>query len=90
MKRFSVFRLLNIYALLFLAFSSGTASLYADQLSDCAMIKNVRKDGAGDFISIQAAVDYLQANNNPLSTTTCVVIRDTQTYAEQVTVQTSG
>ncbi|HAH08158.1 MAG TPA: hypothetical protein DCM05_16810 [Elusimicrobia bacterium] len=50
----------------------------------CGLTKNVKKDGSGDYTTIQAAVNALPIS---LSTTTCVVVRDTQTYAEQVTVQ---
>lgn len=50
----------------------------------CGAGFNVAKDGSGDHTSIQAAVNGLSVN---LSTTTCVVIRDTETYSEQVTVQ---
>ncbi|MBI5245512.1 MAG: right-handed parallel beta-helix repeat-containing protein [Elusimicrobia bacterium] len=50
----------------------------------CGMGFNVRQDGSGDFASIQAALDALPKS---LGTTACVVILDTGTYSEQVTVQ---
>lgn len=45
---------------------------------------NVKKDGSADFTTIQAALDGL---GKSLGGDTCVVIRDTMTYSEQVTVQ---
>ena len=50
----------------------------------CGAGLNVRKDGTGDYTSIQSAVDALVRD---LTADTCVVIRDTETYSEQVTVQ---
>lgn len=50
----------------------------------CGYAINVRKDGAADFAGIQQA---LGAVPQELSTNTCVVIRDDQTYMEQVTVE---
>lgn len=51
--------------------------------SGCFSGFDVRKDGASDFTTIQAALDALP---RALSTTTCVVLRDTQTYVEAVVV----
>ena len=56
----------------------------------CGVGANVGKNGTAPFDSIQAAINSLPVS---LSTTTCVVIRDTSTYSEQVTIQgfnTSG
>ncbi|TBR26242.1 hypothetical protein EPO15_00510, partial [bacterium] len=50
----------------------------------CAVTKNVKKDGSLDATTIQGGVDLLGAS---LSGDSCVVVRDTGTYAEQVTVQ---
>ncbi|MEK9145582.1 MAG: FG-GAP-like repeat-containing protein, partial [Elusimicrobiota bacterium] len=50
----------------------------------CAVTRNVKKDGSGDHASIQAAVDAL---SKTLTGDACVVVRDAQTYNEQVTVQ---
>ncbi|MEK7216479.1 MAG: hypothetical protein AAB289_12875, partial [Chloroflexota bacterium] len=50
----------------------------------CSTVKNVKKDGSGDHTAIQAAVNALATS---LSGDACVVIRDTGTYSEQVTVQ---
>lgn len=50
----------------------------------CGFALNVRKDGTGDFRGIQQA---LAAVPTEVSTNSCVVVRDTQTYSEQVTVQ---
>ncbi len=50
----------------------------------CGVAASVGKKGLTLFNSIQAAVNALPVS---LSTTTCVVIRDTETYSEQVTVQ---
>ncbi|MEI7528064.1 MAG: kelch repeat-containing protein [Elusimicrobiota bacterium] len=51
--------------------------------SGCYDTRNVTKDGLSDFTGIQAAISALPVD---LTTTTCVVIRDTGTYSEQVTV----
>lgn len=50
----------------------------------CAAAVSVRQDGGGDYTSIQGAVDGIEHN---LGGDTCVVVRDTGTYSEQVTVQ---
>ncbi len=50
----------------------------------CASGFNVKLDGSADFTTIQAAVNALSTN---LIGNECVVIRDTQTYHEQVTIQ---
>lgn len=50
----------------------------------CAQGFNVKKDGTGGFTTIQGAVNALP---RVLNADTCVVVRDTQTYSEQVTVQ---
>ncbi len=52
---------------------------------NCGAILDVQKDGGGNYSAIQAAVDALSLS--ALSADTCIVIRDTQTYSEQVTVQ---
>ncbi|MFA6004384.1 MAG: right-handed parallel beta-helix repeat-containing protein, partial [Elusimicrobiota bacterium] len=49
----------------------------------CGQVRNVIQNGSGDHLTIQAAVDFLP---KPRPTTTCIVVRDTQTYNEQVTV----
>ncbi|MBI5245536.1 MAG: right-handed parallel beta-helix repeat-containing protein, partial [Elusimicrobia bacterium] len=50
----------------------------------CSYGLNVKQDGTEDHTSIKNAVDALAKN---LLGPTCVVVRDTQTYSEQVTVQ---
>jgi formylglycine-generating enzyme required for sulfatase activity len=55
-----------------------------DNPPGCGQVVNVGKNGISPFNSIQAAVASLSVY---FSTTACVVIRDTQTYSEQVTVQ---
>ena len=50
----------------------------------CGYTLNVAQSGVKDHSSIQAAVAAL---NHNLTTDTCVVIRDTETYSEQVTVE---
>ncbi|MFA6004169.1 MAG: LamG-like jellyroll fold domain-containing protein, partial [Elusimicrobiota bacterium] len=54
------------------------------EVPGCGQVKNVKYDGTGDFARIQPALDSL---TKPRPTTTCIVVRDTQTYSEQVTVQ---
>ena len=51
---------------------------------DCGAGLNVARNGTGNYRSIQAAVSAVPVN---LSTTTCIVIRDTETYSEQITVR---
>jgi len=53
-------------------------------LPGCATGVTVKQDGSGGYISIQDAVDDF---NHNLTGDACVVISDTQTYSEQVTVQ---
>ena len=54
-------------------------------LPGCGMVRNVSKSGIfEEYLTIKTA---LAAVPTSLSTNTCVVIRDTQTYSEQVTVQ---
>ncbi|MEK7745689.1 MAG: FG-GAP-like repeat-containing protein, partial [Elusimicrobiota bacterium] len=50
----------------------------------CSVTRNVKKDGSADHVMIQAAVDALAKT---LIGDACVVVRDTQTYNEQVTVE---
>ncbi|MCX5786277.1 MAG: fibronectin type III domain-containing protein [Elusimicrobia bacterium] len=50
----------------------------------CGYSVDVTKGGTGSYTSIQAAINALTIT---LNTPTCVVIRDTETYSEQVTVQ---
>ncbi|MDD5658284.1 MAG: hypothetical protein PHF00_13615, partial [Elusimicrobia bacterium] len=50
----------------------------------CGSAYNVRKDGMADYTGIQDAVDAVPG---VLVGTACVVIRDTATYFEQVTVR---
>ncbi|MDO8803794.1 MAG: right-handed parallel beta-helix repeat-containing protein, partial [Elusimicrobiota bacterium] len=68
--------------------SSGGLSFYtaypAPAGCDAAATVNVAQSGAPYYSTIQAAVNALNQN---LTADTCVVIRDTQTYSEQVTVQ---
>ncbi|OGR78321.1 MAG: hypothetical protein A2X32_02170 [Elusimicrobia bacterium GWC2_64_44] len=52
--------------------------------AQCAYALNVRQDGTGDFIGIQQA---LSAMPTDVSTAACVVVRDTQTYNEQISVE---
>ena len=53
-------------------------------VSGCGAGANVSKAGAPAYTTIQVALNDLAAS---LDADTCVVIRDTQTYSEQVTVQ---
>jgi hypothetical protein len=59
---------------------------YADASAPagCAQAVNVRKDGAGDFTGLQAAVNALKRS---LAGDACVLVRDGGTYAEQVAVR---
>ena len=50
----------------------------------CSMAVNVSQDGTADTTTIQGAVNSLPPN---LAGNECVVIRDTQTYAEQIMIQ---
>ncbi|MFA6003375.1 MAG: right-handed parallel beta-helix repeat-containing protein, partial [Elusimicrobiota bacterium] len=50
----------------------------------CGLVKNVIQNNTGDYTRIQPA---LAALPNNLPTTTCIVVRDTQTYSEQITVE---
>ncbi|MBI4676690.1 MAG: hypothetical protein HY748_03835 [Elusimicrobia bacterium] len=50
----------------------------------CATGRDVKKDGTHDYATIQAAVDALP---RALPGDACVVVRDTETYSEQVTVE---
>jgi hypothetical protein len=50
----------------------------------CVGQASVRQDGAVEFLGIQQALD---AQERVMSSDVCVVVRDTETYAEQVTVQ---
>ncbi|MBI5209054.1 MAG: right-handed parallel beta-helix repeat-containing protein [Elusimicrobia bacterium] len=52
--------------------------------SNCSTLADVKLDGSLRHKTIQSAVDALAKN---LAGDACVVVRDTQTYAEQVTVQ---
>lgn len=71
---------------------SGSYSYYFDNLSvnntyppaGCGYWLDVAQSGIRDHSTIQEAVNALPT---PLSTDTCIVIRDTQTYSEQVTVR---
>ncbi len=56
---------------------------YLDLPAGCGAGYNVKQDGSKDYTTIQAAVTALSF----LGTDSCVVVRDTQTYNEQVTVQ---
>jgi|CXWL01.1.fsa_nt_gi predicted metal-binding protein len=53
----------------------------------CGWTRNVKKDGTVHHTTIQAAVDFIRNNFPRLSGDTCVVVRDTQTYAETVQVR---
>jgi len=50
----------------------------------CSSVVNVSKNGNSDFTGIREAVNALP---HELSGNACVVLRDTQTYSEEVTVQ---
>jgi|GEM_PF-1416864 len=52
--------------------------------SGCLQGYSVKQDGSRDYVTIQGALDALP---RVLTSDLCVVVRDTQTYAEQVTVQ---
>ncbi len=68
-----------------LAFVLGLA-VQADAAlpAGCGAGKEVRQSGGLDSMTIAGALSQLVS---PLGTDTCVVIRDTQTYSEQVTVK---
>ncbi|MBI5245837.1 MAG: right-handed parallel beta-helix repeat-containing protein, partial [Elusimicrobia bacterium] len=69
------------------AYENDSASLvdWPDLLPPgCSFGLNVKQDGTEDYTSIMTAVNSLGKN---LLGPTCVVVRDTQTYSEQVTVQ---
>lgn len=68
------------------AMSAPSPELYLPSpavLAQCGLVRTVRLTSGGDYTSIQAAVASLPAS---LSTNTCVVVLDTSTYNEQVTV----
>ncbi|MGD9642074.1 MAG: NosD domain-containing protein [Elusimicrobiales bacterium] len=65
----------------------GAASIFVfagGGQASCAQTLTVKKDGSGDYTSIQAAVDAL---GHSLAGNACVVIGDAGTYAEQVEVR---
>lgn len=62
----------------------GSTRTLSDMPAGCLSGFNVKKDGSGDFTTISAALAAVPVS---LSVPTCVVVRDTQTYAEQVVVQ---
>ncbi|MDA8243419.1 MAG: Ig-like domain-containing protein [Elusimicrobia bacterium] len=66
------------------AYSTSTFVYVSDIPAGCGSAVSVKQDGTRDFTTIQGAVDAL---NKSLSVDVCVVVRDTQTYNEQVTVQ---
>jgi hypothetical protein len=61
----------------------GSSTTLPNLPSGCGVGYNVKQDGTQDFTSIQAAVDALPI---VLSTSACVVVRDTGTYNESLTV----
>jgi len=68
------------------AMSAESPNLFlpsAELLAQCGLMKTVKKFGGGDYASIQTAISSLSTS---LSTNTCVVIVDTETYNEQITV----
>ncbi|MBI4352093.1 MAG: fibronectin type III domain-containing protein, partial [Elusimicrobia bacterium] len=65
-------------------YSTSTFHFESELPAGCAQGFNVKQDGSRDFTAIQAAVDALP---RVISGDACVIVRDTQTYAEQVTVQ---
>ncbi|HNW45164.1 MAG TPA: right-handed parallel beta-helix repeat-containing protein, partial [Elusimicrobiales bacterium] len=70
--------------------TAGPYAILADNFqppAGCVHAVNVGKNGAAPVATIQAAINSVPA---PLTADTCVVIRDTETYSEQVTVQGFG
>lgn len=67
---------------------ASRAIIIYSTVAGCGIIKNVRDaGGAGvDALTISAGLALL-APFSPFNDNACVVVRDTQTYAEQVTVQ---
>jgi len=63
--------------------SSNGQTVDAVVPAGCVTGFDVKKDGTVDYKSIQAAVNALPSG---ISSDHCIVIRDTQTYSEQVTV----
>ena len=51
----------------------------------CVTGLNVKKDGTADYTTIQNAVNSL---SHTLAADSCVVIRDTNTYSEQINIET--
>lgn len=64
--------------------SAGWTKTVWPKPAECGYTLNVRQDGTGDFSGLQQAVGALPTE---ISTPSCVVVRDTETYPEQVTVQ---
>ncbi len=62
----------------------SSATTHPELPPGCGAGNNVAKDGSRTYSSIQAAISALNKN---LTTDTCVVIRDTATYTERVTVE---
>ncbi|MDD5627639.1 MAG: fibronectin type III domain-containing protein [Elusimicrobia bacterium] len=62
----------------------GTATPFGDVPAGCSTEVSVKLDASRDFAGIQAALDSLP---KALTGDTCVVIRDTQTYEQEVIVQ---
>lgn len=74
-----------LFYALFLALPAFAAQpVLAVLPAGCPAGFEVKQDGSLDYPAIQPAVNALPPN---MSTDTCVVIRDTETYSEQVTVQ---
>ncbi|MBI4423369.1 MAG: right-handed parallel beta-helix repeat-containing protein, partial [Elusimicrobia bacterium] len=68
----------------FVTLSSAVTPAASPTPAGCGLTVFVRQDGGGDALGIQEALGQLPVS---LSTTTCVVVADAQTYAEQVTVR---
>ena len=74
-------------ALLLISLAAPQARAASPLPAGCDTGANVKQDGSEDFTTIQAAVDAFPPQ---FAVDVCIVVRDTQTYAEQVTVPAVG
>lgn len=64
--------------------SAGWTKTAWQKPAECAYTINVRQDNTADFTDIQQALAALPTE---ISTPSCVVVRDTETYSQQVRVE---